>query len=593
MSREKILVAFPGKTSLFAALIMVLGFGCSPSSTSGEQESLVHVLDDELNATDHETAHAGFNDAVKTARLAVIEVEALRKQLKAGFLIKFALPGDDQAVLAIDAVQDVLPEVTTFSGHLAEDEFADFIFSMEDGKLVGSIRRRTQAWLVESHSGTNLHMIRLLERTMLPKDEVLIEAAQTPERAAPSPPATSLLAGGNVRVLFLYANNIVNAAAQASNIATAFNNSLSDSLVSSSNKITIAGVQPVASSFDGMSRLAIRAAMNSRMVPFSNIDTLMANAYADVAFLLVQEDPTASSDVPGYGRVGGIAGDIYESSLPFALSTDDYALGDLTALHELGHVFGGRHENDPSGGSAHPVVSPDDTWMTIMGGYIECPFKGLPASCVRISRWSNPALSYRGVPLGVAGHSDMRSWLESSMPVVSAWREEPPLPTVTVYSNSFETSSDLSGWQIWHNCASSGWTPASNVFRYYTASDSPAPGGGAYALRMQTTGFSPGCIYPGAYAASPAIGAIAGTTYKIDNMSRNSAQPGEVSLMFFDSSGSVIGFASQAWTADTWMYNADPQLVATAPSGTTSLRVRYGLRTPNGVADLDLLRVTR
>ena len=162
-----------------------------------------------------------------------------------------------------------------------------------------------------------------------------------------------------------------------------------------------------------------------------------------------------------------------------------------------------------------------------------------------------------------------------------------------MYANSFEAASDLSGWLIWHNCAASPWVAGNNVFRYYTASDYPASGGGAYALRMQTTGFTSGCLYPGAYALSPAIGATAGTTYKIDNMSRNSNQTGELSVIFYNSAGSEIGFANQNWTADAWIYNADPQVVATAPSGTTTLRVRYGLRTPNGVADLDLLKVSR
>lgn len=98
----------------------------------------------------------------------------------------------------------------------------------------------------------------------------------------------------------------------------------------------------------------------------------------------------------------------------------------------------------------------------------------------------------------------MESWLESSMPTVSAWRPEPP---VTVYTNSFEGSGDLSGWLIWHNCASGPWSSASNVFRYYTASDSPAPGGGAYALRMRTTGFTLGAIVDHVEVHPPGQGA--------------------------------------------------------------------------------------
>lgn len=574
--------------------IALFSAGCTEESefTSPEgRASLVEVYDGELEGRDYEVSRHGFNDAVNAARLAAIDLDAMIGLLAPGARVEFALPDGAEAVLVVDAVQELLPGITTFTGHLADDEFADFTFSIEDGKLVGSIRRGTQAWLVEPHAGSNLHMIRSLDRTLVPKGEPRLdhpkdEPGVAPE--APQPPLSRSLVGGNVRVLFLYASNVSNASAQAANIVTAFNNSLSLSAVSSNNYVSIAGVQPVASNFAGMNRWTIIQAMGNRTAPFTSIDASMATTYADVAFLLVQEDPTAI-DMPTYGRIGGVAF-LQNQAKPFALSTDDYALGDLTALHELGHVFGGNHEDVPNAGIARPVVAVNDTWMTVMGGYIDCPFNGLPATCVRLNRWSNPDQTYQGVPLGIPGQADMESWLESSMPTVSAWRPEPP---VTVYTNSFESAGDLSGWLIWHNCASGPWSSASNVFRYYTASENPAPGGGAYALRMQTTGFTLGCGYPGAYALSPAVAATAGTTYRIDNMSRNHTQSGAVSVIFYNGAQAEIGFASRSWNTDAWLFNADTQLVATAPAGTTSLRVRYGLGTPNGVVDLDLLKVTR
>ncbi|MDC0746430.1 zinc-dependent metalloprotease family protein [Polyangium mundeleinium] len=223
-------------------------------------------------------------------------------------------------------------------------------------------------------------MIRSVDRTLVPKDEPRFDHPQDePEDApeGPQPPlSTSIVVGGNVRILFLHASNVPNASAQASNIVTAFNKSLSLSAVSSNNSISIAGVQQVASNFAGMNRSAIINAMANRSAPFTNIDTSMDNTYADVAFLLVQEDPTAA-DMPGYGRIGGVAW-LQNQANPFALSTDDYALGDLTALHELGHVFGGRHEDVANAGIARPVVAVDDTWMTIMGGVHRVPVQRSP-----------------------------------------------------------------------------------------------------------------------------------------------------------------------------------------------------------------------
>lgn len=284
------------------------------------------------------------------------------------------------------------------------------------------------------------------------------------------------------------------------------------------------------------------------------------------------------------GAAGGVAG-FPSGGLPFSTITLFDGLATFSAdviehviTHELGHTIGLRHsdyfnrsiscgsggnEGDAGIGAIHIPGTPT---TAVVGG-------SLMNSC------------FRSIENGEFTSTDGTA--------LRALYSNQPQPPVLVYSNSFESSTSLSGWLIWHNCAASPWTPAGNVFRYYTASDNPSPGGGLYALRMQTTGFTAGCLYPGAYAASPPIAATAGTTYRLENMSRNSNQSGSVGLLFYNTAGSEIGSAHQPFATDAWAYNADAPLVVTAPTGTTSLRIRYGLYTPNGVIDLDLLKVTR
>jgi hypothetical protein len=154
------------------------------------------------------------------------------------------------------------------------------------------------------------------------------------------------------------------------------------------------------------------------------------------------------------------------------------------------------------------------------------------------------------------------------------------------YTASFEVG--VADFTVWHNCAANGnWS----VERYYTATDNPAPNGGSYALRIRTTGFTPSCSYPGAYALSPAVRAYPGTTYHVANMSRNTNQTGVTTLLFYNAAGTELSSTSANWSSDAWQYNADPIVTATAPAGTATLRVRYGLTQANGVVDLDLLRV--
>ena len=142
------------------------------------------------------------------------------------------------------------------------------------------------------------------------------------------------------------------------------------------------------------------------------------------------------------GRVGGQAY-AYLQDFPFAVTADVYALGDLTALHEIGHVFGGAHAvigfNEFPGASSsskglihYDHVNTDNSWQTIMGGYgpfsDDCVFNGPYSPCERLNYFSNPSLSYDGVSLGSTTRN-MKSWLDIGMSIVSMWRVDPvPVP---------------------------------------------------------------------------------------------------------------------------------------------------------------------
>jgi hypothetical protein len=317
---------------------------------------LVQISPRDLTAADHEASRRGFDDAVQGARLATVDIKALSAALAVGRELKFPLPDGDHAMLVIETIDELVPGITSFSGHLADDENADFTFSIEGGRLVGSIRRDEYTWLVEPHASSDAHMIQMVDRSMLPGGEPELRQEDAgpdgPAALATTLPTSTAMANGNVRVLFLYANNVVAPSAKAANIIAAFNKSLELSAVAPNNYLMAAGVQPVASSFSGQSRMTIINSMIARSAPFTAIDATRKSAYADIVFLLVSEDPTAADMPAPYGRVGGIASTVPAS--PFALSTSAYALGDLTALHEIGHVLGGQHENVANAGIARP-----------------------------------------------------------------------------------------------------------------------------------------------------------------------------------------------------------------------------------------------
>ena len=192
--------------------------------------------------------------------------------------------------------------------------------------------------------------------------------------------------------------------------------------------------------------------MKSEASPFSSVKSWMTHVNADVAFLLTSEDPTVVGDNGPYGRAGGVAVR-FNKNWPYAISTTSYALGDNTAVHELGHVFSGHHEGTHSTmppdaeSTNHPKIAGDCSWMTIMGGYDTiaggCPFTGLPATTIRINYFSNPELAPAatgGSVIGTAGYADMESWLEYSMPITSGWRDNGGASTPSAPASLSHTS---------------------------------------------------------------------------------------------------------------------------------------------------------
>ncbi|HFD12992.1 MAG TPA: hypothetical protein ENJ32_11080 [Crenotrichaceae bacterium] len=84
---------------------------------------------------------------------------------------------------------------------------------------------------------------------------------------------------------------------------------------------------------------------------------------------------------------------------PVGVSADNYASTDLTAVHEIGHIFNARHPGDfssPNGNIGnHGFIEGTGSFQSIMGGYsATCAFvqthNGGSQTCPRIPRFSDP-----------------------------------------------------------------------------------------------------------------------------------------------------------------------------------------------------------
>lgn len=328
------------------------------------------------------------------------------------------------------------------------------------------------------------HELFVVDRAMLPRDDDTIPSVPdvlSNDETTTFSSTASTTGSGDVRALFLFANNVGNQSVMTANIISEFNNALSRSDVASSNKLSLAGIRTVASGFTGEKACKgkILYDMHSRNPPFTDIDQWMSDNAADIAFLIVENGPvnvdcpeTDTFDAPT--RIGGASTGFFpgdagiqdHSESPFSMSSETFALGDLTALHEIGHTLGGRHadfstsiEMDFVNGEFAHGFDNDNAgeWQTIMGGYRfstadRCGFDfdnpdPTTQPCERIPYFSNPdksaTINGQFVPTlgtttitGTLGDvnaqfkADMETWLETSgMPIVSGYFQDPSPPS--------------------------------------------------------------------------------------------------------------------------------------------------------------------
>lgn len=147
------------------------------------------------------------------------------------------------------------------------------------------------------------------------------------------------------------------------------------------------------------------------------------------------------------------------SSDAFAISRNDCSVGNYTFAHEIGHLIGGRHDNDPASSPrayAHGYVYSPAYWRTVMAV--------VQSGINRIPYWSNPNKTYGGVAMGTSNWNDnARVWNERAATVANFKSPAPPAPTVTISgpSNMFQGTSDTFTANV------SGGTPPYNYQWYY------------------------------------------------------------------------------------------------------------------------------
>jgi len=143
------------------------------------------------------------------------------------------------------------------------------------------------------------------------------------------------------------------------------------------------------------------------------IHTTRNSTAADVAVLLINNSSYC-------GLASGIGS---SASTAFAAVYWDCATGYYSFAHEIGHLQSARHDSatDPStspyayGHGYRYQPATGSRWRTIMA--YDCT-----QGCPRLNFWSNPNISYNGVPMGIAASADNQRVLVNTKATIAAFR---------------------------------------------------------------------------------------------------------------------------------------------------------------------------
>lgn len=432
--------------------------GLSPMAISNKEKHRGIISKSKINVNLHTRLKDNRFQAGASSK-----IEKAFPAAEEGFLLQ--LPGEMVVKLTTNRSQSYVDGVETYSGRVEDTKSGYFTLSVENGQVFGQVNIGPMIYDIRFDMTSRSHVLTEIDQAKMPhhtpeplgdgsayKATLKSRGISIKSQGLPAPMLTSPDIG-TIRVLILYASDVTNPSTLASNIISSMNNTFFDDGMDPDLHFTLADLRNLNDDLEDVCKYSIASDMNDKNAPFGDIDTWVDNENADIVLTVVTDNPLLTGCPTGnYGRVGGIASDWLNPDKPYAVTMDTYAIGDLTAIHEVGHVMGGFHPetNDTdvqywssdselyARGFFDPLDSWDPSdeseWQTVMGSYAQngCDFSTtLPnTGCVRLPLWSDPTKTYGGEARGEAFtaenqdpySADMVSALEIQMPIVAEFQ---------------------------------------------------------------------------------------------------------------------------------------------------------------------------
>lgn len=318
----------------------------------------------------------------------------------------------------------------------AESAAEETVLVVRDGKVTGTVRHEGKLYRIRS-APDGSHGVAEIDAAKFPRDHV--EAAykqQVAQSAAPlrAPSATVSPMLADTPVIRVLVNYTPAAKASTSNMAGLIDLAIAETNQGYVNagvnaRVELAHAAPVSyteSGSNGTDRSRY-ASVDDRVM--DDIHAQRNSYLADVSVLL-----TDGNDGCGNGSIHASA------TSAFATVTADCATGNYSFGHELGHLFGARHNPEEDSSTTpyaygHGYLSPNRNWRTIMA--YNCS-----NGCPRLNTWSNPNKTRDGVAMGTTTKSNNARVLNERAAILAGFRAAPAGTGVTVTNTGDYTIPD-------------------------------------------------------------------------------------------------------------------------------------------------------
>ena len=399
---------------LLCFFALCLMFGSSFSSPKEQEEGTLHELFSDVYITYEQEKQ---DPTIVQMRYVQVNFEFLEKAES----ILLNLFNTVSVMATRERIERRSESRYTWFGRISGKEYSSVVLTIENGSMAGNITFDGKVYQVRP-MGNGIHAVREIDQSAFPTEAppIPIENQKIPIKTVPE---SQFDDGSIIDVMVVYTDDVANA---SGNIGAEIQLAIDETNASYAN-----------SGINQRVRLVHTAEVN--YAETGNISAALDCITSKTDGCLDQvhswRDTYGADEVSFWvengGNYCGIAYMMYTVSPSFeenafSVVARSCATGYYSFGHEMGHNMGAHHDTyvAPGPGAyeySHGYVYLPGQWRTVMAYNNQCAAYGI--YCTRLPYWSNPDITYGGVPMGVENIADNTRCLNNTAYTVANFRQ--------------------------------------------------------------------------------------------------------------------------------------------------------------------------